>query len=125
LRLQVLNQTGVLRDIDNYFLQKDEPAKSCLLFLRGHIQSLDPNITEAWKYRMPFYCYKGKMFCYLWTDKDNGRPYIGIVEGRKINHPLLIQGARARMKILFIDPNADMPLEIIDDILKTTLGLYK
>jgi len=114
-----------MRDIDNYFLQKDEPVKSCLLFLREHIQSLDPNITEAWKYRMPFYCYKGKMFCYLWTDKDNGQPYIGIVEGRKIDHPLLIQGSRARMKILFIGPNDDLPLEIIDEILLAALSFCK
>src|ERR1700760_3346987 len=114
----------MLRDIDSYFLQKDEPVKSCLLFLREHIQSLDANITEARKYRMLFYCYKGKMFCYLWTDEDNGMPYIGIVEGRKIDHPLLIQGARARMKVLFVDPNADLPLKTIDEILNLALEFY-
>ena len=58
-----------MREIDNYFLQKDEPVKGCLLFLRDHILAYDKGITEAWKYRMPFYCYKGKMFCYLWTHK--------------------------------------------------------
>ena len=114
-----------MREIDNYFLQKDEPVKGCLLFLRDHILAYDKGITEAWKYRMPFYCYKGKMFCYLWTHKKNGLPYIGIVEGRKIDHPLLIQEDRARMKILFVDPTADLPLETIDKILKIALDLYK
>lgn len=93
--------------------------------MREHIIGFDANITEAWKYRMPFYCYKGKMFCYLWTDKDNGMPYIGIVEGRKIDHPLLIQGERARMKILYINPEADMPLGTINEILETALRFYK
>jgi len=115
----------MLREIDNYFLQKDEPVKGCLLFLREYILNYDKGITEAWKYRMPFYCYKGKMFCYLWVHKKNGLPYIGIVEGRKIGHPLLIQEERARMKILLLDPTSDLPSETIGEILKTALDLYK
>jgi len=115
----------VLRDIDNYFLQKNEPVKSCLLFMRQHILNFDSNITEAWKYRMPFFCYKGKMFCYLWVDKTNRLPYIGIVKGKKIVHPMLVQGSRARMKIMFIDPNADVQIEIINEILNRTLEFYQ
>ena len=114
-----------MREIDNYYLQKEEPVKSCLLFLREHILSFDPDITEAWKYRMPFFCYKGKMFCYLWTHKKNGLPYIGIVEGKKIDHPALIMEDRARMKIMLIDPTIDLPIETIDAILSIALGFYK
>lgn len=113
-----------LRDIDNYFLQKEEPVKGCLLFLREYILSYDKNITEAWKYRMPFYCYKGKMFCYLWTHKKNGSPYIGIVEGKKIEHPALIIEDRARMKIMLLDPTADLPMDTIDYLLKIAISLY-
>jgi hypothetical protein len=47
----------MLRPIDNYFLQQPEPAKSCLQFLRAHILQSDRNVTEAWKYGMPFFCY--------------------------------------------------------------------
>ena len=114
----------MLRDIDNYFLQKEEPVKGCLLFLREYILSYDKNITEAWKYRMPFYCYKGKMFCYLWTHKKNGSPYIGIVEGKKIDHPALIIEDRARMKIMLLDPTADLPMDTIDYLLKIAISLY-
>jgi len=113
-----------MKDIDLYFLQKDEPVKSCLLFMRQHILSFDSNITEAWKYRMPFFCYKGKMFCYLWVHKTNGLPYIGIVEGLKIEHPDLLIEKRSRMKIMLLDPNADLPLEIIDSILRKAISLY-
>jgi len=114
----------MLRDIDNYYLQKDEPVKSCLLFLRRHILDFDPNITESWKYKMPFFCYKGKMFCYLWVHKKNGLPYIGIVEGRKIDHPALIIEDRARMKIMLLNPNADLPLDEINTILNTIVSFY-
>ena len=115
----------MLRPIDNYFLQQEEPVKSCLQFLREFILKLDGNITEAWKYGMPFYCIKGKMFCYLWVHKKFHQPYIGIVEGAKIKHPELLQEKRARMKILLLDPNKDIPVKKINGIFKEVLALYK
>lgn len=112
------------RPIDNYFLEKPEPVKSALAFLRTHILALDGRLTEEWKYGMPFYCIKGKMFCYLWVHKKYGQPYIGIVEGQRLNHPDLLQEKRARMKILLIDAEQDIPVDKIDGILKEALGFY-
>lgn len=115
----------MLRPIDNYYLQKEEPVKSCLHFLREHILKQDAQITEAWKYGMPFFCYNGKMFCYLWVHKKLLKPYLGIVEGKKINHPDLIIEKRARMKIFLIDPAKDLPIRKINAILKDVIALYK
>ncbi len=115
----------MLREIDNCFSQKGEPVKSCLAFLRQFILNHDSDITESWKYKMPFYCYKGKMFCYLWVHKKSNQPYIGIVEGSKINHPLLIVENRSRMKIMLIDAAQDIPIETISYILDQVLALYK
>ena len=115
----------MLKPADNYFLQQPEPAKASLLALRQLICSFDTNITEAWKYGMPFYCYKDKMFCYLWMHKKYGQPYLGIVEGGKINHPLLLQEKRARMKIMLVDPLKDIPVGSINSILKKALVFYK
>jgi len=113
------------RDIDNYFLEKDEPVKSYLLTLRENILQYDKNITEVWQYKMPFYCYKGKRFCYLWVHKKFKQPYLGIVDGKKINHPDLILEKRARMKIMLFDPMKDVPLKTIHLILKTILSLHR
>lgn len=115
----------MLRPIDNYFQQQEEPAKSCLQFLRVHILKQDEYITEAWKYGMPFFCYKGKMFCYLWIHKKLHQPYLGIVEGIRIEHPDLLQEKRARMKILLLDPRKDLPIKKINTILQTVLALYR
>lgn len=104
-----------LCDIDLYYENKDEPIKGCLLALRQWILNYDEHMTEAWKYRMPMFCYKGKMFCYLWIHKKKKQPYIGIVEGGKIDHPLLLQEKRSRMKIMLLDPAEDLPIEVIDD----------
>jgi len=90
----------MLREIDNFYLLQNEPAKSCLHALRQYILAFDEKITEAWKYKMPLFCYKRKMFCYIWLDKKTRQPYRGIVQGTLIEHPLLIQGERTKMKIL-------------------------
>jgi hypothetical protein len=115
----------MLRPIDNWFLKKEEPLKSCLQFLRTHIQKQDAAITEAWQYGMPFYCYKGKRFCYLWIHKKYGQPYIGIVDGKKIDHPDLLVEKRARMKILLVDAGKNIPIKKINGILKEVLALYR
>ena len=114
----------MLRDLDTWYIEKQEPNKSCLQALRSWIKNSDKRITEAWKYRMPFFCFKGKMFCYLWVDKKTDLPYIGIVEGGKIRHKALIQDKRERMKVLPIDPNADLPITTITEILEIAKTFY-
>jgi uncharacterized protein YdhG (YjbR/CyaY superfamily) len=113
-----------LKAIDAYFLEKEEPVKSYLQALREIILHHDKNITETWKYSMPFYCYNGKMFCYLWVHKKHKQPYIGIVEGKKIDHPMLIIEKRARMKIMLFDPAQDIPIKTLKKILKEVIALY-
>jgi hypothetical protein len=113
-----------MKELDLFYLQKDEPLKGCLLFLRNHILAYDKNISEAWKYRMPFFCCKGKMFCYLWVNKTTHQPYMGMVEGRRLEHPLLIIEKRSRMKIMMLNAEEDIPVETIDTILKMAIRLY-
>ena len=114
-----------MREIDQFFLQQDEPLKSCLHYLRTFIVNYEKNITEAWKFRMPFFCYNGKMFCYLWINKKTNQPYIGFVEGKKLEHPLLIKEKRMRMKILPLNAEHDIPVNCIKEILKMALDIYR
>lgn len=114
----------MLRPIDQFFIQLEEPIKSVLLFLREYILQTDPNLSEEWKYGMPFYCYKGKMCCYLWVHKKYKQPYLGIVEGKAVHHPDLLTEQRSRMKILLINPDEDIDKDKISAILKDVLGLY-
>ncbi len=114
-----------MKPIDNYFLQQTEPAKSCLLFLRSHLLQCAPDVTEDWKYSMPFYYYRGTRFGYLWVSKKYLQPYIGLVDGNKLMHPALVQEKRTRMKVLLIDPSKDIPIKTINSVLKEVLALYK
>ncbi|TCC96482.1 DUF1801 domain-containing protein [Pedobacter hiemivivus] len=115
----------MLEELQNYYLKKEEPNKSCLLALRSIILEQDENITETQKYGMPCFCYKKKMFCYLWTDKKTDEPYILMVEGKYLDHPLLEQGDRSRMKIFRVNPIKDLPIKTISSILQKALDLYR
>ena len=114
-----------MRDTDNYYLNKEEPNKSCLLALRSIILEQDVNVSETMKYGMPCFSFKKKMFCYLWTDKKTDKPYILMVEGKYLDHPELETGNRSRMKIFRIDPNKDIPIETIKSLLTDALNLYR
>ena len=111
--------------LDKFYLQQKEPLKSCLLALREIILAQDKQITHSLKYGMPFFTYRGKMFCYLWYHKKYRQPYIGIVEGKRFNDPFLIQEARSRMKIMLIEENRDLPIKKIKSILRKALDLYR
>ncbi len=111
-------------DIHKFYLSKEEPNKSCLLALRKIILDQDPSITETQKWGMPCFCYKKKMFCYLWTDKKTQEPYILMVEGKYLDHPALEEGDRKKMKIFRVDPQKDLPIETIGAILRKALELY-
>lgn len=113
-----------MKEIDLYFLNQEDPNKSCLLYLRECILDFNSEITEAWKYKMPFYSVRGKMFCYLWVHKKCRMPYIGFVEGSALSHPDLLIEKRARMKILLIDPSKDIPVKKINALLKEAITLY-
>ena len=112
-------------NLQNYYLNKEEPNKSCLLALRKIILDQDTNVTETQKYGMPCFCYKQKMFCYLWTDKKTDEPYILMVEGKLLTHRRLEAGDRSRMKIFRVDPNANLPVKTIETILQMALDLYR
>ncbi|MDP1818152.1 MAG: DUF1801 domain-containing protein [Leadbetterella sp.] len=115
----------MLEALHNYYLEKEEPNKGCLLALRSIILNQDPNISETQKWRMPCFCYKKKMFCYLWTDKKTEEPYLLIVEGKYLDDPELEEGKRSRMKIFRVNPKKDLPIKRIEDILQKALDLYR
>jgi hypothetical protein len=116
---------AALRPIDDYFLQKEEPVKSTLEFLRQHILRFAPDITEKWQYGMPFFFYKDKRFCYLWVHKKLKQPYLGLVDGKWLKYPDLLQEKRSRMKIFLVDPAKNIPLKKVNAILREALNLHK
>ena len=110
--------------IDQYFLTQPIANQEVLLTLRDFILKQDSQFSEHWKYKLPFYYFKGKPFCYFHYNKRNGNPYIGLVRALNVQHPLLEQGNRKKMKVLEIDPTQDIPLDSILEIFEDLKLLY-
>ena len=115
----------MIDQIFNFYLEKSDPNKSCLLALRDIILNHDKNISKTLKYGMPCFCYKDKVLCYIWTDKKTDEPYILMVEGKHLTHPKLESGDRKKMKIFRVKPNVDLPIHSIQEILGQALDLHK
>jgi len=109
----------------NFYLDQEEPNKSCLLALRTIILNQDAIIVETRKYGMPCFCYGKKMLCYLWTDKKTKDPYLLMVEGKYLKHPKLEAGSRSRMKNFRVNPDKNLPVKTIKSILQEALELYR
>jgi len=114
-----------MKQLDDFYFNQQEPIKGTLLALKQIILKQDKDITNVLKYGMPFFCYKGKMFCYLWVHKKTKQPYIGIVEGKHFEEVFLIQEDRSRMKIMLFNSDEDLPLKQIESVLEKALNLYK
>lgn len=109
--------------IHQYYQSQPAPIRVTLLALRDLILAQHPDLKEDWKYGMPFFVLRKKMFCYLWVHKTLGLPYIGLVDGKLIDHPALLQEKRARMKILLVNPAEEWDLGEIQEVLRMALKL--
>lgn len=114
-----------MKQLDDFYLNQEEPIKGTFLALKDIILKQDKDITHVLKYGMPFFCYKEKMFCYLWIHKKLKQPYIGIVEGKHFEESFLIQEKRSRMKIMMFNSEEDLPLEKIELVIQKAINLYK
>jgi hypothetical protein len=47
------------------------------------------------------------------------------VEGNRLNHKKLEQGNRSRMKILRVNPQDDLPINLIENLLNKALDFYR
>lgn len=114
-----------MKQLDDFYLNQEESIKGIFLALKEIILKQDQDITNTLKYGMPFFSYKGKMFCYLWIHKKLKQPYIAIVEGKHFDEVFLIQENRSRMKIMLLDINGDLPLKQIESVIQKAIDLYK
>lgn len=112
----------MLSGLQSFYENQTEPNQSCFFALRQFILKLHSDFTEEYKYGLPFFYFRGKGLCYLWYDKKTNEPYIGFADGKLIEHPRLEQGDRKRMKIFRIDPNTDLPIKDLKEIIEASIA---
>lgn len=113
-----------MKALDNFYFDKEEPIKGCLLALKTIIINYNTEFESRWYYRLPCFMYKNQIFCYVWIDKKTQFPYIAIGKGVKIDHPDLIQGNRTFTKLLMIDPRINIPIEKVYSVFDMAMELY-
>lgn len=83
--------------IDEYIETQTPKTAEILIQLRHFIISSHPKMVETWKFKTPFYVYKG-MFCYLSIEKKSNSVYVGFCDGHLMaNESLLLEGIEKRM----------------------------
>lgn len=113
-----------MSNIDDFFEKLEEPNKSVFLFLKDFIMQYQSDMELHLKWGLPYIYHQKKPLCYIWKDKKSNEPYLSFARGSKMNHPLLIQGNRKLFKILPINPNKDIDVDLISKILDEALKLY-
>lgn len=111
--------------INHFYLDREEALRSTLLALHDYILALHPEMRVAWKWSAPFFVYKKRNFCYLWINKQTGQPYVGLVRGGDIEHPLLEAEGRKLIKVLRIDTGEDLPVVAMEEIFEEAMRLME
>jgi len=103
-----------MNPLEEYFFRISEPERTALLFLRNTILESDPeNITLTLSFGLPFFKFKKKMLCYFYFSKKHQQHYVSFYHGDRLDHPLLLSEGRKKFKILLIDMEEDLPVELI------------
>lgn len=90
----------MLSNLEFYYSDQTEPNGEALLALRQILLNFDSRMAESWKFSTPFFSIN------------------------KINHPTLIKGNRKQVKVLYIDPQKDIPIETVHEILTLLMPYY-
>jgi len=114
----------MLQQVQNFYLNLQEPNKSYFLALNDLVLEYNEAMSLQWKYSTPFFYYKNKPFCYFWKDKKTSEPYIGVVKGILLDHPMLEQGNRKKMKIIRLNPCVDIPVESLYEVFTMATAFY-
>jgi hypothetical protein len=107
--------------LESYYLSKPEPYQSCLLALKDIILRHNPGICHERKFQIPFFTYKGKKLGYLWL---NGKKLmVGFCWDKSLQEVIPNVRPKDKYESMRIDPNEDIPIDIILEKLNYYLAL--
>lgn len=64
------------------------------------------------------------MFCYMSVRKKDKQFYLGFVQGYKMKHPSLKKEGRKQIKVYYLNPEEDLPIKTIKEIVTEAKKLY-
>lgn len=115
-----------MKPAELYILNQPEPYRSVLLHVQAVIEHTLPEIKLQFKYKVPFYYYKGKPFVYLNAKNKRGYVDVSFMKGYqlKLHQDCLDGEARTLVKSLHFVSLETIDNEVLIDLLKEQSGLY-
>jgi hypothetical protein len=115
-----------MKPAEEYILNQPEPYRSIIFDLQIVIQSQIPNLELLYKWKIPFYYYRGKPFCFINVSHKRKYVDLGIVKGFQIkNHQEhLISENRSIMKSLRFSSLEEIDNKILIEIIQEISKLY-
>lgn len=101
----------MIKTLEGYYLSKPEPYQGCLLALRDIVLSAHADIIHERKFQIPFFTYKGKKLAYLWLDKKKVK--MGFCLDKSLQPVIEGINPKDKYESMIIDPDADIPIDII------------
>jgi len=115
-----------MKPAEEYIFNQPELYRSIIFNLQITIESQIPDLELLYKWKTPFYYYKGKPFCYLNVSHKRKYVDLGIVKGFEIkNHQeKLISENRSIMKSLRYSSLEEINNTILVEIIQELSKLY-
>ena len=110
-------------ELEDYYLKHPEPVRGCLFALKQIIMSVSDQVRHERKYQVPFFSYKGKKLGFIWMNRK--KLILGFITDKSVLLP--VEGVRLKdqLETIQIDPNADLPKEMIVTKIKELIRLYE
>lgn len=103
--------------LDEYFLNLPPANQSTMLVVRDFLLAAPYHLVEKYKWRTPVYHHADRYVCYLYHEKKKHRSYLAFVNAQTFEHELLRAEGRKMMRFIVLNPEEDVPLEAIREVL--------
>ena len=110
-------------ELEDYYLKYPEPVRGCLFALKQIVMSVSDQVTHERKYQVPFFSYKGMKLGFLWMNRK--KLILGFVTDKRILPPVDGLRQKDQLEMIQIDPNADLPKEMIVAKLRELIRMYE
>jgi len=109
-----------------YILKQPEPYRSILLHLQMVIAHTIPDLELKYKWKIPFYYYQGKPFCYFNASHKKQYVDVGLVKGKliKVHKEYLVGEKRKKMVSLRYRDIGEINNEVLVEVLRFAKALY-
>ena len=109
-----------------YILKQPEPYRSILLHLQMVIEQTIPSLELKYKWKIPFYYYKGKPFCYFNASHKKQYVDVGLVKGKliKVHTEYLVGEKRKKMVSLRYKSMEEVGNQVLIEVLEEAKSLY-